>query len=271
MSVHKENITSLNINSFQKMKDNNEKITCLTAYDYTSAKIIDNAGIDLILVGDSLGMVVNGYNSTIPVTIDEIIYHTKSVKRAVQHAFVVADMPFGSYQINIENAMQNAIKLVKETEVAAIKIEGGSEVVPLVEKLVNSGIGVIGHIGLKPQMINTMGGYKIFGRDSADSLINEAKAIQDAGAFAILLEGVTSSSALQVTESINIPTIGIGAGAGCCGQILVYHDVFGIFTDFKPKFVKRYANVAEIIDNATKKYIDDVKKGFFPDEEHSFK
>ncbi|SIW04966.1 3-methyl-2-oxobutanoate hydroxymethyltransferase [Mucispirillum schaedleri ASF457] len=271
MSIHKEMKQSLNINSFIKMKENNDIITCLTAYDYTSAKILDNAGIDLILIGDSLGMVMNGYNSTIPVTIDEIIYHTKAVKRAVMHAFVVADMPFGSYHIDEKSAVKNAVRLVKETEVPAVKLEGGKEIAPLIEKLVNTGIGVLGHIGLKPQMVNTMGGYKIFGKDGAESLIEDAKTLENAGAFAVVLEGVSSQSAVQITNSINIPTIGIGAGSGCSGQILVYHDIFGIFTDFKPKFVKRYANVADIIDKAAKEYINDVKAGTFPDDAHSFK
>ncbi len=271
LSIHKEMKQSLNINSFIKMKENNDKITCLTAYDYTSAKILDNAGIDLILIGDSLGMVMNGYNSTIPVTIDEIIYHTKAVKRAVMHAFVVADMPFGSYHIDEKSAVKNAVRLVKETEVPAVKLEGGKEIAPLIEKLVNTGIGVLGHIGLKPQMVNTMGGYKIFGKDGAESLIEDAKTLENAGAFAVVLEGVSSQSAVQITNSINIPTIGIGAGSGCSGQILVYHDIFGIFTDFKPKFVKRYANVADIIDKAAKEYINDVKAGTFPDDAHSFK
>ena len=271
MSVQKEATQSLNINSFQKMKENNDKITCLTAYDYTSAKIIDNAGIDLILVGDSLGMVINGYNSTLPVTLDEVIYHTKSVKRAVERAFVVADMPFGTYQTNIDEAVNNAVRLVKETEVAAVKIEGGKEAAPLVEKLVSIGIGVMGHIGLKPQMINTMGGYKIFGKDGAENLIEDAKAIEEAGAFSIVLEGISSKSSTEITKNIHVPTIGIGAGNGCDGQILVFHDVFGLFTDFKPKFVKHYANVAEIINTAAKEYINDVKSGAFPDENHSFK
>ncbi len=271
LSIHKEMKQSLNINSFIKMKENNDKITCLTAYDYTSAKILDNAGIDLILIGDSLGMVMNGYNSTIPVTIDEIIYHTKAVKRAVTHAFVVADMPFGSYHIDEKSAVKNAVRLAKETEVPAVKLEGGKEIAPLIEKLVNTGIGVLGHIGLKPQMVNTMGGYKIFGKDGAESLIEDAKTLENAGAFAVVLEGVSSQSAVQITNSINIPTIGIGAGSGCSGQILVYHDIFGIFTDFKPKFVKRYANVADIIDKAAKEYINDVKAGTFPDDAHSFK
>ena len=271
LSIHKEMKQSLNINSFIKMKENNDIITCLTAYDYTSAKLLDNTGIDLILIGDSLGMVMNGYNSTIPVTIDEIIYHTKAVKRAVMHAFVVADMPFGSYHIDEKSAVKNAVRLVKETEVPAVKLEGGKEIAPLIEKLVNTGIGVLGHIGLKPQMVNTMGGYKIFGKDGAESLIEDAKTLENAGAFAVVLEGVSSQSAVQITNSINIPTIGIGAGSGCSGQILVYHDIFGIFTDFKPKFVKRYANVADIIDKAAKEYINDVKAGTFPDDAHSFK
>ncbi len=270
MSIHKEDIKSLNINSFIKMKNNNEKITCLTAYDYTSAKIIDRAGIDIILVGDSLGMVMNGYDSTIPVTLEEVIYHTKAVKKAVNRAFVVADMPFGTYQIDINTAVENAVKLVKATEAAAVKIEGGKEAAPLVERLVNAGIGVMGHIGLKPQSINTMGGYKIFGKNGAESLIEDGKALENAGVFAVVIEGVSSKSAAEITNNLNIPTIGIGAGAGCSGQILVYHDVFGIFTDFKPKFVKRYANVAEIIDNAAKTYIKEVKSGVFPDKDHSF-
>ena len=180
-------------------------------------------------------------------------------------------MPFGTYQVNIDDALKNAIRLVKETEVAAVKIEGGKEIAPLIEKLVSIGIGVMGHIGLKPQMINTMGGYKIFGKDGAESLIEDAKAIEAAGAFSIVLEGVSSKSAAEITNNINIPTIGIGAGKGCDGQILVFHDVFGLFTDFKPKFVKQYANVAETIHNAAKEYIKDVKSGAFPDENHSFK
>ena len=269
MSVHTDNKSSLNINSFQKMKRNKEKIVCLTAYDYTSAKILDNAGIDIILIGDSLGMVMNGYSTTIPVTVDEIIYHTKAVKRGVSRSFVIADMPFGSYT-NESEGLSNAVRIVKETEVAALKLEGGKEIAPLVRKMVDSGIGVLGHIGLKPQFINTMGGYKIYGRDGAEALLEDAKSLEAAGAFGVLLEGVTAESAKQVSENISVPTIGIGAGAGCDGQILVYHDVFGIFNDFKPKFVKRYANVSEIISNAAKEYASDVRSGHFPDGDHSF-
>lgn len=270
MSVHKEAVKSLNINSFRKMKENNEKITCLTAYDYTSAKILDRAGIDLILVGDSLGMVMNGYSSTIPVTLDEVIYHTKAVKRGTERAFVVSDMPYGSCNINIDDTMRNIIRIAKETEVQAVKIEGGKEAAPLIKKIIENGMAVMGHIGLKPQSINTAGGYKIYGKNGADDLIEDAAALEEAGVFSLIIEGVTAESAAKITKSVNIPTIGIGAGAGCDGQILVYHDVFGIFNDFKPKFVKRYANLAEEIERAAKEYINDVKSGVFPSNEHSY-
>lgn len=264
MSVHKEAVKSLNINSFKKMKENNEKISCLTAYDYTSAKILDRAGVDLLLIGDSLGMVMNGYNSTIPVTLDEIIYHTKAVKRGTERAFIVADMPYGSCNINIDETMRNIIRIAKETEVPAVKIEGGKEAAPLIKKITENGMAVMGHIGLKPQSINTSGGYKIYGKNGADELIEDAAALEEAGVFSIIIEGVTAESASKITKSVNVPTIGIGAGAGCDGQILVYHDIFGLFNDFKPKFVKRYANLAEEIEKAAKEYINDVKNGIFP-------
>lgn len=268
MSVHGKT-SKININSIKSMK-NNEKIVCLTAYDYTSAKIIDNAGIDLILVGDSLGMVINGYESTLPVTIDEIIYHTKSVKKAVTRAFLVADMPFGSYQGSIDDAVSNCIRVIKETGANAVKLEGGLEICELVTRLTKSGVNVMGHIGLKPQQVNTMGGYKIQGKSGAEELIDEAIALETAGAFAIVIEGVIASSAKLVTESISIPTIGIGSGKYCDGQVLVFHDVFGIFNDFVPKFVKQYANVAQIISESTLKYINDVKSSLFPEDKHSF-
>lgn len=270
MSVHKEAVKSLNINSFKKMKENNEKISCLTAYDYTSAKILDRAGVDLLLIGDSLGMVMNGYNSTIPVTLDEIIYHTKAVKRGTERAFIVADMPYGSCNINIDETMRNIIRIAKETEVPAVKIEGGKEAAPLIKKITENGMAVMGHIGLKPQSINTSGGYKIYGKNGADELIEDAVALEEAGVFSIIIEGVTAESAYKITKSVNVPTIGIGAGAGCDGQILVYHDIFGLFNDFKPKFVKRYANLAEEIEKAAKEYINDVKNGIFPGNEHSY-
>ncbi len=269
MSIH-GSISTITVNTMKKMKQNSDKIVCLTAYDYTSAKIIDNAGIDLILVGDSLGMVVNGYDSTLPVTLEEIIYHTKSVGKGIKRGFLVADMPFGSYQQSEDIAVANCLRVIKETNAKAVKLEGGLEICNIIKRLTNCGVNVMGHIGLKPQHVNTMGGYKIQGKNGADELIKEAKAIENAGAFALVLEGVTVESAKAVTEAINIPTIGIGSGKYCDGQILVFHDAFGIFTDFEPKFVKKYADVANIITKGTKDYIDDVKKGLFPNDNQSF-
>jgi len=249
---------------------NNEKIACLTAYDYSSAKLLDESGIDLILVGDSLGMVMNGYESTIPVTVDEVIYHTKSVKRAVRRAFLVADMPFGSYQVSDEQAIINAVRIIKESGAEAIKLEGGKEIAPLIKKLTTMGINVMGHIGLMPQQVLAHGGYKIQGRDNDEKLLEDAFAIEEAGAFSIVLEGVIAEVSKKITESIKIPTIGIGAGVNCDGQILVFQDIFGIFDDFTPKFVKQYARVGNVIREATKNYMSDVKGSIFPEEKHSF-
>ncbi len=264
-------LKKINVNTFSKMKSEGEKIATLTAYDYTSAMMLDKAGVELILVGDSLGMVINGYDSTIPVTIDEIIYHSKSVRRAVKRAFLVADMPFGTYHISDEQSIANCVRVIKETGFDAVKIEGGSNRAPLVRKLTEAGIPVMGgHIGLMPQMVNIMGGYKIQGRSGDADMIADAKALEDAGAFAIVVEGVVAEVAAKVSESISIPTIGIGAGAGCDGQILVFHDVFGMFDDFVPKFVKQYADVKTIIADACRDYINDVKASRFPEEKHSF-
>lgn len=260
----------INVNTFAKMKNNSEKIACLTAYDYTSAKILDKAGIEIILIGDSLGMVCNGYDTTLPVTVDEIIYHSKAVRKGAENAFLVADMPFGSYHQSIEDGVNNCIRVIKETGVNAVKLEGGERIAPLIEKLVGCGVNVMGHIGLMPQAINTMGGYKIFGRDGSDELLKDAKALENAGVFATVVEGTTSATAEIISKSVKYPIIGIGAGNGCDGQILVFHDIFGLFEDFKPKFVKRYANCAEIITNAAKNYITEVKSGAFPDKDHSF-
>jgi len=263
-------LKKVNVNTFRKMKEEGEKIATLTAYDYTSAKILDNAGIELILVGDSLGVVVNGRENSLPVTLDEVIYHCKSVKRGSQRAFLVADMPFGSYHISEEQALENCIKVVKETGVDAVKIEGGKSRAPLVRKLTEAGVVVMGHIGLMPQMVNIMGGYKIHGRTGHEEMVKDAKALEEAGAFSIVLEGVVSEAAKNISENIKIPTIGIGAGAGCDGQVLVYHDIFGLFDDFTPKFVKRYADLKTIVGDACKDYMADVKSGTFPDEEHSY-
>ncbi|UOD34400.1 3-methyl-2-oxobutanoate hydroxymethyltransferase [Deferribacteraceae bacterium V6Fe1] len=268
MSKHVE-IKKITVNHIKRMK-NNEKIACLTAYDYSSAKLLDESGIDLILVGDSLGMVMNGYESTIPVTVDEIIYHTKSVKRAISRAFLVADMPFGSYQVSDEQAINNAVRVIKESGAEAIKLEGGKEIAPLVKKLVSMGINVMGHIGLMPQQVLAQGGYKIQGRDNDEKLLEDAIAIEEAGAFSIVLEGVIADVSKKITENIKIPTIGIGAGVNCDGQILVFQDIFGIFDDFTPKFVKQYASVGNVIREATKNYMSEVKGSIFPEEKHSF-
>lgn len=263
-------IRKINVNTLQSFKSKGEKITCLTAYDYTSASILDSAGIEIILVGDSLGMVVNGYENTLPVTIDEIIYHCKSVKRGASNAFLVADMPFGSYHVSDEQGLENCIKVIKETGFDAIKIEGGAEKSLLVKKLVNSGVNVMGHIGLMPQMVSVMGGYKIQGRNGHEEMMKDAIALQDAGAFAIVVEGVVGSAAEEISKKLRIPTIGIGAGAGCDGQVLVFHDVFGIYNDFVPKFVKQYADVRKVISKACKNYIKEVKSSEFPSVEHTF-
>ena len=269
MSVHSE-FSKKTVHTIMGMKKNGEKITCLTAYDYTSAKILDDAGIDLILVGDSLGMVMNGCESTLPVTLDEIIYHTKAVRKGIKSCFLIADMPFGSYQCGEDEAVANCLRVVKETGANGIKLEGGKELSDIVRRVVDAGVNIMGHIGLKPQSINTLGGYKIQGKNGAAKLIEDAKALEEAGAFAILIEGVTSESAQAVTSELSVPTIGIGAGSGCDGQILVFHDVFGLFTDFCPKFVKRYAELAQTIKDAAREYIRDVKSGVFPGEENSF-
>lgn len=269
MSVHSSG-KAHTLLSIRKMFENGEKVACLTAYDYTSAMLIDRAGIDIILIGDSLGMVMNGYETTLPVTVDEVIYHAKAVKRGVKKAFLVADMPFGSYQASLEEGISNACRIVKEGGVQAVKVEGGREVAPLVEALTKIGIPVMGHIGLKPQSVHAMGGYIIQGRDGHNSLLEDAGALQLSGAFSVVLEGVTSKVAKKLTESLSILTIGIGAGSECGGQILVYHDIFGLFSGFTPKFVKRYAEVGDIIEGATREYIKDVKEGCFPKEEHSF-
>lgn len=269
MSVHGE-ISKKTVNTIIGMKEKGEKITCLTAYDYTSAKILDAVGIDLILVGDSLGMVMNGYESTLPVTLEEIIYHTKAVRKGAKNSFLVADMPFGSYQCGQDEAVANCLHVVKESGANGIKLEGGAEISGIIRRIAAAGVNVMGHIGLKPQSVNAMGGYKIQGKNGPEQLIKDAVALEEAGAFSFVIEGVTSKSAEAVTEKVKIPTIGIGAGKGCDGQILVFHDIFGIYTDFRPKFVKRYANIAKTIRDAAKEYIKDVKSGVFPGEENAF-
>lgn len=259
--------------TFKEAKENNEKLTMLTAYDYSTAKLIDSCGINGILVGDSLGMVCLGYEDTLSVTMEDMIHHTKVVSRGCTNTLIVADMPFMSYQTSTYDAVVNAGRLIKEGRAHAVKLEGGVEVFNQIQSIVNSSIPVMGHIGLTPQSVNAFGGFKVQGRDelAAKKLIEDALAVEDAGAFAVVLEGVPSKLASLITKKLTIPTIGIGAGASCDGQVLVYQDMLGMFSDFTPKFVKKYENIGEKMKNAFSNYIDEVKTEVFPSEEHSFK
>lgn len=259
--------------TFKEAKESNEKLTMLTAYDYSTAKLIDSCGINGILVGDSLGMVCLGYEDTLSVTMEDMIHHTKAVSRGCTNTLIVADMPFMSYQTSTYDAVVNAGRLIKEGRAHAVKLEGGVEVFKQIQSIVNSSIPVIGHIGLTPQSVNAFGGFKVQGRDelAAKKLIEDALAVEDAGAFAVVLEGVPSKLASLITKKLTIPTIGIGAGASCDGQVLVYQDMLGMFSDFTPKFVKKYENIGEKMKNAFSNYIDEVKTEVFPSEEHSFK
>ncbi|MCI5635886.1 MAG: 3-methyl-2-oxobutanoate hydroxymethyltransferase [Sarcina ventriculi] len=258
---------------FKKAKENNERISMLTAYDYSSAKLIDEAGIDAILIGDSLGMVSLGYEDTLSVTMEDMIHHTKAVARATKNALVVADLPFMSYQTSVYDAVYNAGRLIKEGRAHAVKLEGGIEMCDRIEAIVKSSIPVMAHIGLTPQSVNALGGFKVQGKDekAAKALIEAAKAVEKAGAFAVVLECVPAKLAEIVTKELNIPTIGIGAGAQCDGQVLVYQDMIGMFSGFTPKFVKRYANIGDMMKEAFEEYNKEVKNGSFPSQEHTFK
>nr|WP_302599984.1 3-methyl-2-oxobutanoate hydroxymethyltransferase [uncultured Cellulosilyticum sp.] len=258
--------------SFKKAKQNHEKITMLTAYDYISAKLMDQAGIHALLVGDSVGMVFCGLENTLSVTVDQIIYHTQAVQRGAKEALIVTDMPFMSYQADIKEALCNAGRLVKEGGAEAVKLEGGKEICPQIQAITKAGIPVMGHIGLTPQSVHAFGGFKVQGKEveAAKALIEDAKAVEAAGAFAIVLECIPYELALRITESINIPTIGIGAGNGCDGQILVYQDLLGMYEGIAPKFVKHYANIGEQMRGAFSKYKEEVQGGIFPNEIESF-
>lgn len=257
----------------QKMKHDGEKISVLTAYDYPFAKLFDAAGIDILLVGDTVGVVVNGHDTTLPVTVDEIIYHTRAVVRGSSTALVVADLPFLSYQIDLRDARLNAGRLVQEGGAQAVKLEGGEHVSGTIRAIVEMDIPVVGHIGLTPQSIHRMGGYRVQGRraEQARQLLADARAVEDAGAFALVLEGIPAPLAAEITAALSIPTIGIGAGLDCDGQVLVLHDILGLCDRFSPKFVKQYADVSAIVSKAATDYVDDVKNGRFPGPEHSFK
>lgn len=258
---------------FKKAKENNERISMLTAYDYSSAKLIDEAGIDAILIGDSLGMVSLGYEDTLSVTMEDMIHHTKAVARATKNALVVADLPFMSYQTSVYDAVYNAGRLIKEGRAHAVKLEGGIEMCDRIEAIVKSSIPVMAHIGLTPQSVNALGGFRVQGKDekAAKALIEAAKAVEKAGAFAVVLECVPAKLAEIVTKELNIPTIGIGAGAQCDGQVLVYQDMIGMFSGFTPKFVKKYANIGDMMKEAFEGYNKEVKNGSFPSQEHTFK
>ncbi len=262
----------VSISQIKDMKQKGEKITMLTAYDYTTAKIIDEAGVPLILVGDSLGMVVLGYESTIPVTMEEMLHHTKAVVRGTKQAMVVGDMPFMTYHVSTSDALRNAARFIQEGGAQAIKLEGGVTVAEKVRSIVNCGIPVVGHIGLTPQSIHQLGGYKVQGKTSEAALkmVEDAQALEEAGAFAIILETIPAPLAAVITQKVGIPTIGIGAGAGCDGQVQVISDILGLFTGFVPKHAKQYAKMADTIRTAVSEYDKEVKAGSFPTDEQSF-
>ncbi|MBK5243870.1 MAG: 3-methyl-2-oxobutanoate hydroxymethyltransferase [Eubacteriaceae bacterium] len=260
------------VSSFLTAKGNKEKITMLTAYDYSMAKIVDGAGIDAILVGDSLGMVVQGYESTLEVTMDDMVYHCKAVARGTESALIVGDMPFLSYHISEEEAVRNAGRLIQEGKAHAVKLEGGVDMADKVRAIVKAQIPVMGHIGLTPQSVNVFGGFKVQGKDKAQAMavIDDAVALEKAGAFAIVLEGIPEKLAKLITKNVSIPTIGIGAGRYCDGQVLVIHDLLGMYSGQSPKFSKRYAALNETIKEAIENYISEVKDLKFPEEKHTF-
>lgn len=259
--------------TFKQAKEQKSKLSMLTAYDYSMAKIIDESGVNGILIGDSLGMVIKGEEDTLAVTMDEIIYHTKAVKKGAKNALIVSDMPFLSYHVSIEQAVLNAGRLIKEGGANAVKLEGGANVAAQIKAIVDAQIPVMGHIGLTPQSVNAFGGFKVQGKSeaAAKQLIDDAVLIEKAGAFSIVLEGIPEKVAELITNAVSIPTIGIGAGKYCDGQILVYQDMLGMFNDFVPKFVKQYANVGNVMREAISSYVKEVQAGDFPEEKHTFK
>ncbi len=261
------------VGTFQNAKKNGEKVTMLTAYDYSTAKLVDEAGIDSILVGDSLGNVILGYEDTISVTMEDMIHHGAAVARGAKDALIVIDMPFMSYQASVYDAVVNAGRLMKEGRANAVKLEGGASVCPQIRAITESGIPVVAHLGLTPQSVNAFGGYKVQGKSetAAAKLLEDALAVQEAGAFAVVLECVPAKLAALITERLDITTIGIGAGSGCDGQVLVYQDMLGMFTDYVPKFVKQFARVGDIMKQAFADYKREVSEGTFPAPEHSYK
>ncbi|MDE6258712.1 MAG: 3-methyl-2-oxobutanoate hydroxymethyltransferase [Muribaculaceae bacterium] len=267
-----DNARKVTTRRLTEMKQRGEKISMLTAYDYSSAKILDGAGIDVILVGDSASNVMAGNVTTLPITLDQMIYHGKSVMKGVSRALVVVDLPFGSYQGNSMEALASAIRIMKESHAEAVKIEGGSEIRESVERILSAGIPVMGHLGLTPQSINKFGTYAVRARqeEEANKLIEDAKLLEELGCFAIVLEKIPADLAKRVAEELTIPVIGIGAGGGCDGQVLVMHDMLGINQGFSPRFLRRYADLAGVMTDAVSRYIEDVKSGDFPNESESY-
>ena len=259
--------------TFREAKQKGEKLTMLTAYDYSTAKLIDEAGVNAILVGDSLGMVMLGYEDTLSVTMEDMIHHSAAVARGIKNTLLITDMPFMSYQTSVYDAVVNAGRLVKEGRAQAVKLEGGMEVCDHIRAIVKASIPVCAHLGLTPQSVNAFGGFKVQGKgeEAAQRLLDEARAVEEAGAFAVVLECVPQALAEKITKSIHIPTIGIGAGAGCDGQVLVYQDMLGMFQDYVPKFVKHFANAGEMMVQAFRDYDQEVKAGTYPTEAHGFK
>lgn len=272
MVVNNKNYKKITTNSLLELKNNGEKISMLTAYDYTLANIIDNAGIDIILVGDSASNVMAGHETTLPITLDEMIYHASSVVRAVDRALVVVDMPFGTYQGNSKKALDSAIRIMKETGGHTVKLEGGSEIIDSVKRILSAGIPVMGHLGLTPQSIYKFGTYTVRAKEEeeANKLIEDAKLLEEAGCYAIVLEKIPSKLAKKVAETLNIPVIGIGAGANVDGQVLVLHDMLGMNHEFNPRFLRRYLNLYDEITKGVKQYISDVKKVDFPNKDEQY-
>ena len=271
MSVNKE-VKKVTTNTLQKMKAADEKISMITAYDFSFARIFDAAGVDVILVGDSASNVIAGHETTLPITLDQMIYHAQSVIRGINRCLVVVDMPFGSYQSNSDIALASAIRIMKETGAHAVKFEGGEEVLDSIKKIVSAGIPVMGHLGLTPQSIYKFGTYSVRAKEKeeANKLRRDAKLLEQAGCFGLVLEKIPANLAKEVSENLEIPTIGIGAGSFCDGQVLVMHDMLGINTEFKPRFLRQYLNLNEQVTNAVKRYIDDVKSKDFPNEKEQY-
>lgn len=272
MSIHQSEIKKITTHQLQAMKERGEKISMLTAYDYSMAKLIDGAGVDIILVGDSASNVMAGHETTLPITLDQMIYHASSVIRAVKRSFVVVDIPFGSYQGNSSEALRSAIRIMKESGAHSVKMEGGAEIKESITRVLSAGVPVMGHLGLTPQSIYKFGTYAVRAKEDeeAEKLISDAKLLEECGCYSIVLEKIPADLAKRVSEEISIPTIGIGAGPHTDGQVLVMHDMLGITAEFKPRFLRQYADVGNIVTNAVSNYIKDVKSGDFPNEKESY-